>query len=128
MFLLANTSKTLIFIGQSVLKKACGVLKSFCACITIHILWSYQQKFSVESLIKQTHVRMINYIPVLLYWSELNYIDLHIHNIIHIYSGITSGRVLNGELLYTKILEVNLFAFVNKLTSRIFVDLHIHVE
>ena len=27
------------------------------------------------------------------------------------YSGITSGRVLNGELLYTKILEVNLFAF-----------------
>ena len=38
------------------------------------------------------------------------------------YSGITSGRVLNGELLYTKILEVNLFAFANKLTSRIFVD------
>ena len=27
------------------------------------------------------------------------------------YSGITSGRVLDGELLYTKILEVNLFAF-----------------
>ena len=26
------------------------------------------------------------------------------------YSGITSGRVLNGELLYTKVLEVNLFA------------------
>ena len=26
------------------------------------------------------------------------------------YSGITSGRVLDGELLYTKILEVNLFA------------------
>ena len=54
---------------------------------------------------------------------------------IHMYSGITSGRVLNGELLYTKILEVNLFAFAlafafafakafalanaNKLTSRI---------
>ena len=31
------------------------------------------------------------------------------------YSGITSGRVLNGELLYTKILEVNLFAFVYRL-------------
>ena len=30
------------------------------------------------------------------------------------YSGITSGRVLNGELLYTKILEVNLFAFAYK--------------
>ena len=28
-------------------------------------------------------------------------------NTIHMYSGITSGRVLNGELLYTKILEVN---------------------
>ena len=36
-------------------------------------------------------------------------------NIIHIYSGITSGRVLNGELLYTKILEVNLFAFAYRL-------------
>ena len=27
------------------------------------------------------------------------------------YSGITSGRVFDGELLYTKILEANLFAF-----------------
>ena len=34
---------------------------------------------------------------------------------IHTYSGITSGRVLNGELLYTKILEVNLFAFAYRL-------------
>ena len=31
-------------------------------------------------------------------------------NTIQVYSGITSGRVLDGELLYTKILEVNLFA------------------
>ena len=31
------------------------------------------------------------------------------------YSGIISGRVLDGELLYTKILEVNLFAFAYKL-------------
>ena len=31
-------------------------------------------------------------------------------NTVHMYSGITSGTVLNGELLYTKILEVNLFA------------------
>ena len=31
------------------------------------------------------------------------------------YSGITSGRVLDGELLCTKILEVNLFAFANRL-------------
>ena len=35
--------------------------------------------------------------------------------IIRIYSGITRGRVLNGELLYTEILEVNLFAFAYKL-------------
>ena len=37
------------------------------------------------------------------------------HYIIQICSGITSGRVLDGELLYTKILEVNLFAFVYRL-------------
>ena len=37
------------------------------------------------------------------------------HNRIHMYSGITSGRELNGELLYTKILEVNLFAFTYRL-------------
>ena len=31
------------------------------------------------------------------------------------YSGITSGRVLDGELLYTKNLEVNWFAFAYRL-------------
>ena len=36
------------------------------------------------------------------------------------YSGITSGRVLNGELLYTKILEVNLFAFAYRQFHRDF--------
>ena len=35
------------------------------------------------------------------------------------YSGITSGRVLNGELLYTKILEVNLFAFAYNMSRRV---------
>ena len=39
------------------------------------------------------------------------------------YSGITSGRVLNGELLYTKILEVNLFAFAYRLFRRDFCPL-----
>ena len=34
------------------------------------------------------------------------------------YSGITSGRVLDGELLYTKVLEVNLFAFAYRLFHR----------
>ena len=37
------------------------------------------------------------------------------YNTIHMYSGITSGRVLDGKLLYTKILEVNLFAFAYRL-------------
>ena len=41
--------------------------------------------------------------------------DLSISNTIHMYSGITSGRVLDGELLYTKILEVNVFAFAYRL-------------
>ena len=36
------------------------------------------------------------------------------------YSGITSGRELDGELLYTKILEVNLFAFAYRLFHRDF--------
>ena len=36
------------------------------------------------------------------------------------YSGITSGRVLDGELLYTKMLEVNLFAFAYRLFHRDF--------
>ena len=39
---------------------------------------------------------------------------------IHMYSGITSGRVLDGELLYTRILEVNLFAFAYRLFRRDF--------
>ena len=38
----------------------------------------------------------------------------------YMYSGITSGRVLDGELLYTKILEVNLFAFAYRLFHRDF--------
>ena len=41
-------------------------------------------------------------------------------NTIHMYSGITSGRVLDGELLYTKILDVNLFAFAYRLFHRDF--------
>ena len=48
------------------------------------------------------------------------YIYIYIYNTIYMYSGITSGRVLNGELLYTKILEVNLFAFAYRLFRRDF--------
>ena len=36
------------------------------------------------------------------------------------YSGITSGSVLDGELLYTNILEVNLFAFAYRVFHRDF--------
>ena len=39
-------------------------------------------------------------------------------------SGITSGKVLDGELLYTKILEVNLFAFAYALFHRAFSPLN----
>ena len=41
-------------------------------------------------------------------------IEMHCY-IIQIYSGITRGRVLNGELLYTQILDVNLFASAYRL-------------
>ena len=34
------------------------------------------------------------------------------------YSGITSGRAPDGELLYTKILEANLFASAYRLFHR----------
>ena len=52
-------------------------------------------------------------------------LDVHMNNnTIHMYSGITSGRVLNGELLYTKILEVNLFAFAYRLFRRDFSPLN----
>ena len=43
------------------------------------------------------------------------HIYIYIYNTIHMYSGITSGRVLNGELLYTKILEANLLASAYRL-------------
>ena len=46
------------------------------------------------------------------------------HYTSYMYSGITSGRVLDGELLYTKILEVNLFAFADRLFRRDFSPLN----
>ena len=45
---------------------------------------------------------------------------------IHMYSGITSGRVLDGELLYTKILEVHLFAFAYRLFHEDFSSIDLH--
>ena len=65
---------------------------------------------------------MFNYIVTSLF--TLLHVYLHcymfIYYTIHMYSGITSGRVLNGELLNTKILEVNLFAFAYRLFRRDF--------
>ena len=46
---------------------------------------------------------------------KLTKLNIYLFNVIQIYSGITSGKVLDGELLYTKILEVNLFAFAYRL-------------
>ena len=43
------------------------------------------------------------------------------------YSGITSSRVLDGEILYSKILEVNLFAFAYRLFRRDFSHLTGHI-
>ena len=60
------------------------------------------------------------YIYIYIYIYKLSYLGIYIYNTIHMYSGITSGRVLNGELLYTKILEVNLFAFAYRLFRRDF--------
>ena len=45
----------------------------------------------------------------------VTYIYIFNPHVIQICPGITSGRVLDGELLYTKILEVNLFAFAYRL-------------
>ena len=39
---------------------------------------------------------------------------------IQIYSGITCGRVLNDELLYTKVTEANLSIFVYRLFREVF--------
>ena len=54
---------------------------------------------------------------------HLNYIKTK-NNTIYMYSGITSGRVLDGERLYTKILEVNLFTFAYRLFRRDFSPLN----
>ena len=45
-------------------------------------------------------------LPLLLETNTQSIDIIHKANIIQIYSGITGGRVLDGELLYIKILEV----------------------
>ena len=60
---------------------------------------------------------LIVFVPMDTLCSEINICYV---NTIHIYSRITSGRVLDGELLYTKILEVNLFAFAYRLFHKDF--------
>ena len=58
-------------------------------------------------------------------WTYMNLPEYFEINAIHMYSGITSGRVLDGELLYTKILEVNLFAFAYRLFHRDFSPINV---
>ena len=52
---------------------------------------------------------------------------LKVH-MIQIYFGITSGRVLDGELLYTKILECNLFAFAYRLFHEDFSPISVYTQ
>ena len=47
--------------------------------------------------------------------SSLSSLLLYYYYIIQIYSGITSGRVLDEDLLFTKILEINIFEFAFRL-------------
>ena len=54
-----------------------------------------------------------------LLFSNSKDVQVSLNYIIQIYSEITSGRVLDGELLHTEILEVNLFAFADRLFMKI---------
>ena len=66
------------------------IMLYWCLIETFHSIRSYQSSY--ECLYEQV-------------------LYIYFIYIIQIYSGITSGRVFDGELLYIKILEVNLFAF-----------------
>ena len=85
-------------------------VRSTSVYVALHQKFKYKQISTYFGIVSNVHLCI--------------YVHL-LYGTIHMYSGITSGRVLDGELLYTKILEVNLFAFANadKLTSRIFVHL-----
>ena len=48
--------------------------------------------------------------------------------VIQICSGITSGRVLFGELSCTKILEVNMFAFAYRLFHEDFSPINVDIQ
>ena len=60
---------------------------------------------------------MHRYLNIRLYHTirQINHGLRESKDIIKIYSGITSGRALNRELLYTEILEVDLFASAYRL-------------
>ena len=79
-----------------------------------HILLTLRQ---VKNLYKWISISWVGYNKAKI--RVVEFLRLSYHTI-HMYSGITSGRVLNGELLYTKILEVNLFAFAYRLFHRDF--------
>ena len=97
--------------------------------VRLHIvwiaLWSHQSAQTASSercIVQKVNVPQGGSPPNPRECSNCTYIYIYtyIYNTIYMYSGITSGRVLNGELLYTKILEVNLFAFAYRLFRRDF--------
>ena len=72
-----------------------------------------KEKYLWSSSVKKKSDKLTSELCV---YEEINNVCNIIHYIIQIYSGITSGRVIDGELLYTKkVLEVNLFAFAYRL-------------
>ena len=81
-----------------------------------HINWSSSGRMAREhKFLVLPSLKLLHLVCSLLVCCQ----HIHIYTI-YMYSGITSGRVLNGELLYTKILEVNLFAFAYRLFRRDF--------
>ena len=88
-----------------------------CVHIKVGVAW-FREGFVCFLLQVKGHIQEVHiYIYIHIYIYNVYNIYLYIYNsyIIHIYSWIKSGRVLNGELLHTKILEVNLFAFAYRL-------------
>ena len=93
-------------------------ISSFTRTITdLYFLWSMKRYWSVfvpmneevslrNSSVNASKVTSEFCVHLALWYSK---------HIIQIYSGITSGRVLSGELFYTQILKVNLFAFTYRL-------------
>ena len=71
-----------------------------------------------------------NKIQLAILYIYISVFDLptYITCIIQIYSRITSGRVFDLELLYTEVLEVNLFVFAYRLFHADFCIYHMQIS